>query len=360
MNDDVERIPMRPGARRLCWLAGALLAVWGLVSLPVQAQGTGRRITAQELGLLINTADPYSVEVGAYYARRRGISANQILRVQLPLAPSLTVPEFEALAEQVRAHMGPQVQGLALAWMQPYAVECNSLTAALAQGFQPEQCQDTCAMGQPSRFFNVAGSRPFSRFGVRPTMMLAARSVSSAKALIDRGVAADGRLGRLGGPPSQAVFVHTHDVARNVRAMLFPPVGEVRGRATQVVHRQADDPATPLTRVVLYQTGLAQVPGMESIVWQPGALADHLTSSGGRLLDSQGQTSALDWIEAGATASFGTVSEPCNHVQKFPHPKVVLGRYLRGASALEAYWGAVAWPAQGVFIGEPLAAPYAR
>ena len=47
-------------------------------------------------------------------------------------------------------------------------------------------------------------------------------------------------------------------------------------------------------------------------------------------------------------------------MQKFPHPTVLLKRYLSGDSAIEAYWKSVAWPAQGVFIGDPLAAPYAR
>jgi hypothetical protein len=68
--------------------------------------------------------------------------------------------------------------------------------------------------------------------------------------------------------------------------------------------------------------------------------------------------SSLKWLEAGATASYGTVSEPCSYWQKFPHPAVLLKHYLSGATAVEAYWKSVAWPAQGVFIGEPLAAPY--
>jgi hypothetical protein len=33
--------------------------------------------------------------------------------------------------------------------------------------------------------------------------------------------------------------------------------------------------------------------------------------------------------------------------------------YATGASAIEAYWKSVAWPGEGVFIGEPLARPYA-
>ena len=72
------------------------------------------------------------------------------------------------------------------------------------------------------------------------------------------------------------------------------------------------------------------------------------------------QMSVLEWIESGATASYGSVSEPCNHLQKFPHPQLLLLHYMQGSTALEAYWKSVAWPQQGVFVGEPLAAPFAR
>jgi uncharacterized protein (TIGR03790 family) len=92
----------------------------------------------------------------------------------------------------------------------------------------------------------------------------------------------------------------------------------------------------------------------------PGALADHLTSFGGMLDGQGGQMSAQAWIASGATASYGTVSEPCAHPQKFPHPQVLLLHYLQGATAIEAYWKSVAWPQQGVFIGDPLAAPFSR
>jgi len=81
------------------------------------------------------------------------------------------------------------------------------------------------------------------------------------------------------------------------------------------------------------------------------------TSLGGDLL-GDGQMSSLRWLEAGATASYGAVSEPCNFWQKFPNPTVLLRHYVQGASAIEEYWESVAWPTQGIFIGEPLAAPY--
>jgi len=68
--------------------------------------------------------------------------------------------------------------------------------------------------------------------------------------------------------------------------------------------------------------------------------------------------SALRWLEAGATASYGTVVEPCNFPQKFPDPGVAMRHYLDGDTAVEAYWKSVVWPGQGLFIGEPLARPY--
>ncbi len=69
--------------------------------------------------------------------------------------------------------------------------------------------------------------------------------------------------------------------------------------------------------------------------------------------------SIIEWIKAGATGSYGAVIEPCNFVQKFPNPTVMMYFYLRGNSLIEAYWKSVAWPGQGIFIGEPLAKPFA-
>jgi hypothetical protein len=68
--------------------------------------------------------------------------------------------------------------------------------------------------------------------------------------------------------------------------------------------------------------------------------------------------SAIEWLRAGATGSYGTVVEPCNLLAKFPHPGLVLDSYLRGKTLIEAYWSAVAMPGEGIFIGEPLASPF--
>ena len=334
------------------------LLLAGTVAI-AHAQVTPTRLTANTLGLVINTADPYSVAVGDYYAQRRGIAPEHVLRLVLPVKASLSVAEFDVLAQQVRDHMGPQVQALALAWVEPYAVECNAITSALTLGFQAGVCANTCAPSAASALFNNKSPRPWTDLGVRPSMLLASGSVQQAKALIDRGIASDQQLGKRGVPMADAVFVNTKDAARNVRTRLYPPARAVQGLGVQTVRRDMAD-RTPLQRVFLYQIGTLRMETPDAIPWLPGALADHLTSYGGVLRGSGEHMSAMDWLDAGATASYGTVSEPCNHVQKFPHPQVLLARYVLGATALEAYWSSVAWPAQGVFIGEPLAAPFAR
>lgn len=323
---------------------------------PVRDEG---RLRAGQIGLVINEDDPYSVAVGAHYQVRRGLSDTQVLRVRVPRKARLEREEFAALRLRIEEHFGPQVQALALAWRTPFAVQCQSITGALALGWQPGFCRASCDAGPASPYFNQATALPFTRLGLRPSMLLAAADVAQARQMIDRGVASDGTLGRTFGTPSAAVFLRTADAARNVRAPLFPESGYLMSRSLALRTLDAAS-AGRQDDVVLLLTGAARLEHLDRFGFVPGALADHLTSYGGVLDASGGQSTALEWIAAGATASHGTVSEPCNHLQKFPLPPLLLGHYLQGVTALEAYWKSVAWPLQSVFVGEPLAAPFAR
>lgn len=321
------------------------------------------RLGPKDLGLIINEDDPYSVQVGAYYAEARQIPAAQILRVRLPVKAGLTPAEFGAFSKKVDAFYGKRVQGLALAWKLPYAVECNSITGALAMGYDGHLCSQACQKpGHKSRsstYFGSTSVKPYRDHNMRLGMLLAAKDVEGAKALIDRGVRSDGSLGLKGAPPVDVHFVTTSDSVRSVRQLFFPPPGPQPQVGINVLLDQTDA-LRHVDRVLLYMTGKDRVEGLDTVNFVPGALADHLTSFGGMLDDAHGQMSVLSWIDAGATASYGTTSEPCAHPQKFPLPQPLLLFYLQGATALEAYWKSVMWPQQGLFVGEPLAAPFAR
>ena len=111
------------------------------------------------------------------------------------------------------------------------------------------------------------------------------------------------------------------------------------------------------SNILFYETGTANVPSLNTNTYVPGAVADHLTSAGGDLFGND-QMSILRWLEAGAIASYGTVTEPCARQQKFPQASVLVKYYCLGNTAVEAYLKSVQWPAQGVFVGDPLARPF--
>jgi uncharacterized protein (TIGR03790 family) len=308
-------------------------------------------IAPAQLAVVVNDADPDSVAVAAYYRQLRNIPAANMVHVRIEGKPrQLDAARFATLKQDIDRQLPSGIAAVLMVWTAPYAVECNAITAAYTLGFDAGQCAKTCAPGKPSSYFNHMGA---PAPGMRLSMLLPTESVEGARKLIDRGVAAGFRV-----VPAHAWYLSTSEAVRNSRAPFYPPAGQVVPRKL-TIHRLRSDVLENTGDIIVYQTGMARVDKLDTLQFLPGALADHLTSLGGDLL-AESQMSSLRWLEAGATASYGTVSEPCNHWQKFPHPGVLLRHYLDGDTAIEAYWKSVAWPAQGLFIGEPLAAPYRR
>lgn len=336
-------------------LACTLGLATGLAMRPAAAQSPRIPTALQpsQLAVIVNDDDPDSVAVAALYRGKRAIPAENVVHVRIPGKPrKLDAARFTELRRQIDRQLAPGIQAVLMAWSAPYAVECPGITAAYTLGFDPALCSKPCGPGKPNPYFNVPSRKPYNDHGLRLSMLLPAKDRTLAAALIARGMtAATDRPTQTG-----AYYVITPDQARNSRAPFFPRPGVLKGKGV-AMHVQSGAALENAHDVIVYQIGAATVGKLDTVRFAPGALADHLTSLGGDLLGST-QMSSLRWLEAGATASYGTVSEPCNYWQKFPHPAVLLSHYVRGQSAIEAYWKSVAWPAQGVFIGEPLAAPF--
>jgi uncharacterized protein (TIGR03790 family) len=337
--------------RTLSFILLTLLWVWGGAQGAMSLPRPGLR--PADVALVINTRDDYSVRIGEYYQRRRGIPRTQVIELAFkPGKAKLEGRDLKRVLAEVRARTPAHVQAYALAWTLPYSADCMSITTAFATGNDPRYCaKKTCTPTQSSPYFNSNTTRPWNDLKLRPAMLLAARNEAEGRALIERGIAADGSH-----PQGSAYLVSTSDEKRNVRARGFARARELLGSYLPVQIIVANEIGAAQD-VLFYFTGLRKVAGLERLRFLPGALADHLTSYGGKL-DSHKQMPAIEWLGAGATGSYGTVKEPCNYPQKFPLPGLAMARYLSGETLIESYWKSVAWPAEGVFIGEPLARPF--
>jgi uncharacterized protein (TIGR03790 family) len=331
-------------------LALILSTALGLALTPRSAQA----LTGSDLAVIVNEADPLSVRIGEYYARARQIPAQNIIRIRIKSPGStLQADEFAALKADIDARTPALVQAYALTWVQPYRVECMSITSAFAFGFNRAYCGEGCAVTRLSPYYDSDSGRPHSELGLRPTMSIAALSFENARALTDRGLAASQRANSTRSLPGRAYLVETDDVARNVRAADYADAKLLVAGRVPVEIIQAPG-LKNRNDVLFYFIGASDVPDLATNRFVPGAVGDHLTSAGGDLL-GHSQMSSLRWLEAGTTGSFGTVVEPCNATAKFPNIGLMMRRYLAGETLIESYWKSVAMPGQGIFIGEPLA-----
>jgi uncharacterized protein (TIGR03790 family) len=357
-------LPLPPAVAAV---AALLLLGMGRLVLPGRplgetAEAAASPLEARDLALVINAADPLSESIGARYIQARGLKPQQVIRVRFtPGRTTLSAAEFQALYLQVQRQTPAETQAYVLAWAAPWRVECVSITSAFAFGQVRSGCGDTCRTTPMSPYYARGDvRRPWSDLAMRPTMLLAATTPEAGRALIERGLAADGTA-----PRGTAYLLSTSDPIRNRRAASYAALlrGTAPGFQVRVLR---GDGIRGVRDVMLYVTGLMAVPDLASNRFRPGAVGDHLTSFGGMLTGpsgrsadgGNGQMSALRWLEAGASGSYGTVVEPCNHPAKFPNPGLLLSYYRRGDTLIESYWRSVAMPEQGVFIGEPLARPW--
>jgi uncharacterized protein (TIGR03790 family) len=328
-------------------LRHVLLAGLALLAAHAPAEGLG----AEELGVIYNRADASSSRLAAFYAARRHIPAANLVGLDVPDRAVLSREELAPLRREMLGKLPTSVQSLLLVWARPFAVECMSVTTAFAAGYRPSFCEPGCGRTYTSALYDSSGWLPADTVGWLPAMLLPSGDDSLARDLIERGIRADGTS-----PYGTAYLVRTQDSARNARAAGYETAEALLANRLQVVELRTPIDA-PVADILAYFTGVVRVEELSKLHFRAGAAADHLTSTGG-VLEGGPQMSALEWLRQGATASYGSVSEPCSHPGKFPSPAVFLDHYLHGDTLLEAYWKSVEMPGQGLFLGEPLARPY--
>jgi len=324
--------------------------------------------------VVVNTNSTNSIDLGNYYAKAHGIPNHHIcsLGIATNLA-TLTSNEFQTLVRgPITNHIATenligQIDFVVLCQDLPTRVEnTEGITAALFYGFKNAPSYWTAGCNLPANTSNTyfQTERSFrSDDGWNSTngfiaFHIIASNLPTAKLVVDRGAAAQSSF------PASAIYLYMiGEISRSGREQHYAN--------TQFSFRSLPELPIPCvfgpqysnlsskTNVMGYQDGMANIPLIvrTNNLWISGAYADYLTSSGGRIPPS-GQSTVLDWMEIGATASYGTVEEPCAYPEKFPDPLMGF-YYARGFSIGESYAMGVEAPYQGLFAGDPLAAPFA-
>ena len=331
--------------------------------------------------VVVNTNSPNSLELGNYYCERRDVPPLNVLRIGWTGGNIVwTKNDFETLlrtplnAMLASRQLTNQIDYVLLSMDVPYRVTQSGLpsvsgtastTSCLYYGFKPDGSCPTCPPCCPGCSLPTGSASAYAGsegiFRQTPpisatsnswlVMMLTWSNVTQAKVVVDRGVASDFAF------PTQTVYlIKSADVARNVRYVLFDDaVFDSRLRNVERVERL--DAGFPYDYQLGSQFGLSAF-GLPTNLFAPGALADNLTSFGGKLFEPDRMPGPIEYLRAGASASYGTVVEPCNHLGKFPSPRNYFYQ-ARGFSAAECYYQSLTNPYQGILAGEPLAAPFA-
>ena len=328
--------------------------------------------------VVVNTNSANSVELGEYYAAAHGIPDHHICRLGIATnLVSITSNEFRSLLlSPITNHIATnglagQIDFLVLCQEFPTRVRnAEGVAAALFYGFKNAPRAGEAGCNLPAYVSNAycRAERAFrsadawnSTNGII-AFHLVASNLPTAKLVADRGAAAQSSF-----PSSSTYLYFCGDQARGVREQRFANAQfsftSLPGLPASCVIATPYQQMSGKTNVIGYQDGS---PGIDILVqtnnlWLPGAYSDYLTSFGGaisNLANATGQSTILNWMGLGVTASYGTVDEPCAYLEKFPDPLMAL-YYARGFSIGESYAMAVEAPYQGLFAGDPLAAPFA-
>ena len=180
-------------------------------------------------------------------------------------------------------------------------------------------------------------------------------SVSEAISQLQRSAAADGTF-----PEGTVYLMENDDVRSRPRQPMFADTVTMLDKLG--VRAEIVSGTLPKNRddVIGLVAGTASFdwPGSGSSIL-PGAICEHLTSTGGVMIERGGQTPLSEFLRHGAAGTSGTVTEPYAIAAKFPLPFLHV-HYAQGCSLAEAFYQSVAGPYQLLIVGDPLCAPWAQ
>jgi uncharacterized protein (TIGR03790 family) len=350
-----------------------ILVSLGLSTFHLQAGGSGLNVA-----IIINQDSTNSIQLGNYYREKRNIPPQNVFRIYWPgtniqwslsdYNNILLNPFVSALASHGLTN---QIDYVVLSMDIPYRIEGdntgfneNSTTSALFYGFMSDDTPvPPChiAAGSANLYANSEGifrqTPPISaNSNSWLVTMITETSLAMAEQIINQGVLGDSTF------PTNTVWLgKSGDVDRNVRFSAYDNVVFNTRLGTNCTVMRTNLTLAYFNSMLLgYQNGSYYYDILPLPFLVPGGFADSLTSYSGKIFeDTAGATTMLRFLNGGASGSYGTITEPCAYLQKFPDPQDYFFQ-SRGFSLAECYYQSLVNPYQGLVVGEPLSAPFAQ
>ena len=366
--------------RSLNRLAKLLATVGLLLSSSAWVQALG----PHELLVLVNEKSLRSKEVANAFARQRNVPPENIVYLDLPdsvLEPAAAVsPADFTRTIWEPANAAVQQRGIGdhiLAWIYSVdfpirvttdpAMSIQGLTfmrnrVPAAEMIQKGLYQSPLFAGPDSADHPGAPAHSLESFSARlqtemplPSMMLGfagsrGSDVESVLRVLRRGLLADHTS-----PMGDVFFVVSENVRSKCRAWQYPGAQQELEKL-RVVSRITPDFPDPASKVMGLMCGQDWIDAGVIKNALPGCVAEHLTSFSA-VFDYYDQSKTAEWLNGGAAASAGVVTEPMSIWTKFPHARFFV-HYATGCTILESFYQAIRCPLQILILGEPLASPW--
>jgi uncharacterized protein (TIGR03790 family) len=180
-------------------------------------------------------------------------------------------------------------------------------------------------------------------------------SMSEVRSYLARAASADGTK-----PEGTVYLMRNNNIRSRTRQWAFQRT--MRELALSGIDGEIVEGVLPLNM----KNVMGAVVGSANFSWErsgstilPGAICEHLTSLGGNLRATAGQTPLTEFLRHGAAGASGTVTEPYAIQAKFP-TSLMHVYYGSGCSLAESFYQSVAAPYQLLIVGDPLCQPWAE
>lgn len=351
----------------------AMWAAWMILTMtPSQVTADAKRVC-----VVINEASQESVEVGAYYMKKRGIPPAQLIRIKTTTDRKVSEGAFEnEILAPLRATLAkmPHVDFIVMTRGVPIRIlnepdhgvdaqiAAHTLPKIISMSSNPKSDELIKAV---SPYFGKEEKFSFKKFGFRLVTRLDGYTVEDSKRLVDNSLAAKAQKGPFvfDADPSKP-----NDRYNNLNGALDNAHKFVAGKGFKSTFDDSSVFLTPKEPLMGYVSWGSNDPKFSlsdyrAIKFLPGAIAETFVSTSARRFfdmqdDPNKQSVISDLIRGGVTGVKGYVSEP--YSVALARPDILFHRYLSGYNLAESFYMAspfLKW--KDCIVGDPLCAPYA-